>query len=471
MKIGQLDASTMNVSSSLNITNGNLSVCSTSAPPTITLGKNDTSINNEENLGELRWKTNDSHVTTNPENIANISVKADGVLGSSNATTKMIFSTSNGTNGTREFMTINKTGGVLIETSKEIGNENIANLYVNFNGSSNGQRGYYNAPYDTISHALTAAMSGDTIILQTDITENIDLNDTPVTGSTINIVVPEGITWSASMNSTAMIYRSGDNIMKSTLNLHVKGKLYTALDHTLIDCHVAQTNSVDLICNIYGHGSGIIEKNQTNTGSMFVDITLITGMDTIMCKNGIMFMYSYLSKSTLENIRYIYIFDTLEGINGIHVSGTQLVELNMNNIGLIKYGSSSEGGYFIDGGTYITLKMNNVKIISSVDKADIGSIINVNGSSIITNCKIKSLATVYTVNCINFETTDTSQITNCFLIAGGVTVGHAFATGGGPTTLHVANCMANNTVLTTDVNVILGINSGNSLSTSWDFYV
>jgi hypothetical protein len=160
-------------------------------------------------------------------------------------------------------------------------------LYVNSN-ATNGTRGCIMDPFPTLNAAVAAASSGDTVVFQTDRNERLDMGQGAflTTGSVLNIVVPESISWiNTSSSGGVMIESSSANT--STLNIYCYGTIHkSAGGGGLI---IGNTSAPYLFTiNLYGGGIGTIKctGNAGSSSSTIFGASIIQGFKLIQSSQG-----------------------------------------------------------------------------------------------------------------------------------------------------------------------------------------
>jgi hypothetical protein len=343
---------------------------------------------------------------------------------------------------------------------KTVADEN-GKLYVNSNATNTvGSRGYYNAPYLNITDAVAAATDGDTIILQTDMTETVAVPDL-----NLNFVVPPGITWTA--DTGALITNTGVSVKE--INIHVFGALTQTSTGgvTFIAC----SNGIVLYTtlNLYGHGSGIL----TITDSGFVDVTTIDGFKKIDSTGTTADFINYSALAPTYTISNIGLINSSNNLFIEHAGNDGTTDINMFNIDLINWTGDDRLIEGTNAGTNnFKVDINNVKVNHTDGNGASGGLetaclIAISKDSTVRNCEFKTASTKQLIYCL--ENTGNYYITACTLI----TTGAYVISGVAGANIFVTNCNLNcsTAIPVYSSMVTVEINSANSISTNFDITV
>jgi hypothetical protein len=329
-----------------------------------------------------------------------------------------------------------KVKGITDKNTREIDSTtDTARLYVNSDAvTGGGTRGHRGDPFKTAADAYTAALEGDLIIFQNNVTAFAGfVATTYIVAKNIDIFIPEGIQVCISNPGNKFINVATAN----TVNLYIAGILKTETTADLISVTGAG------VINIYGMGSGIIEGVAAGAVILIQDATIVKDFKKIIVMNGNCLRYTTTAPSEIyiNNILLIECTAAGTGEHTIYIVTTGTPYITLKNIGLIKNNQYSSV-YCTGANPTAKLIMDNVNCEGGVEENT--KVIVTNIQSLITKCKIKCTSTTGTVNnCIHLSHANCmySIIRDC--IFENTDTGDGAAILNTPSDIFLSNCYSN----------------------------
>jgi hypothetical protein len=275
-------------------------------------------------------------------------------------------------------------------------------VYVNTNAVGAGTRGSPLDPYASLAAAVAIVLDGDVIVLQTDISETVDLASATLWAGTtryLTIVVPLGVTWSDTTGAY-MIRKSNNDGDTTYLDVYCHGIMRKTGSGVMVAGQYMGLSYLN--ARVHGGGSGIVETitSGSSGNTMLLGVGLIEGLALLSTTSADQLFETSHTSSEIRDIKTISSSGTATLPSLTVDGGYELVIKNCEITTITTTGPGIECGT----NTLTTLVMENViHTHTATTTASTASAILSYGSVRLDDCKMKT--TLAGSHCVHLNST------------------------------------------------------------------